>query len=375
MQRRSFVKYSFGALAGVACGSARTNLGWASASPKRILVLGGTRFVGPAIVEAAIAQGHTVTLFNRGVTNPNLFPYVEQLRGYRGADPKDENLTALTHRHFDVAVDVWPNDPALAVSTANILKDRVQQYLYISSIAAYDSKGFEKAGIDETAPLESWDGPARIYSRGKAESERRLHAIFGDRITIVRPGPIKGSRDTTPDLFTWLMRAQSGGTHIGPGTGADPVEFVDVKDVARFLMLAIDRDLFGTFNLAGTPSTFRQFLDACNEALGTDAKFEWIPQAFLKQHGLDTDAALKTFAGFFPHWRPPGTEPGLYQVSSAKAYRTGWQTRPFRETALDTLSFFRSQRETLEWEDYLPPEKEQSVLQAWRARSSGPRRQ
>jgi 2'-hydroxyisoflavone reductase len=372
MQRRSFIQHGLEALVGTACASVLSNSSTASASSKHILIIGGTRFLGPAIVEAAITQGHTVTLFNRGVTDRNLFPHVEQLRGFRSADPRDEDLSALTHRHFDVAVDVWPNDPALAASAGDFLKDRVQHYLYVSSIAAYDTKELEKAGLEESAPLEPWNGSARSYSRGKAESERRLHATRGDRITIVRPGPIKGTRDTTPDLLTWLMRAQGGGTHIGPGSGDDPVEWVDVKDVARFLMLAIDRTLYGTFNLAGAPCSFRQFLEACNKALRSNAKFEWIPQAFLKKIGLETDSALKTFAGNFPHWRPPGSQPGLYQISSSKAFRAGWQTRGFEETALDTLSFFRSQQETLDWEDYLSPEKEQEVLKAWAAQKSAP---
>jgi len=146
---------------------------------------------------------------------------------------------------------------------AEFLKDRVSQYLYVSSIAAYDSKEFDRAGIDENAPLQAWSGPARAYNRGKAESERRLRAILGERLTVVRPGPIKGTRDTTPDLLTWLVRAQAEGRHVGPGDGGDPVELVDVKDVARFLMLAIDRGQFGTFNLTGRPMRFQEFLDAC----------------------------------------------------------------------------------------------------------------
>ena len=230
---------------------------------------------------------------------------------------------------------------------AEFLKDRVSQYLYVSSIAAYDSKEFDRAGIDENAPLQAWSGPARAYNRGKAESERRLRAILGERLTVVRPGPIKGTRDTTPDLLTWLVRAQAEGRHVGPGDGGDPVELVDVKDVARFLMLAIDRGQFGTFNLTGRPMRFQEFLDACKAATASDASFEWIPLEFLRAHGLDTDSALNTFAGNFPFWRPAGAHPGLYQISSEKAFRVGWQTRAFRETAIDCLGFFRSLREDL----------------------------
>lgn len=370
MNRRSFLKRSLMATAASACSPFFSNWVFASASPKRILVLGGTRFLGPAIVEAAVAEGHAVTLFNRGVTNPDLFPHIEKLRGFRSGDPNDEDLSAVGRRSFDVIVDVWPSDPAMVASAAEFLKDRAPHYLYVSSVSAYDSKELTKAGLDENAPLEPWNGPGGKYNREKAESERRLHAILGDKVAIVRPGPIKGERDLTPDLYTWLVRAQNGGQHIGPGDGSDPVELVDVKDVARFLMLAIGGSLHGAFNLTGRPMSFREFLDACKAATRSDAQFVWIPQDFLQQHGLETDRALGLYAGNFPLWRPKGEMPGLWQISSEKAFRAGWQTRAFQETALDCLASFRSLGETWYWNDYLPADKEKQVLDAWARRSS-----
>jgi 2'-hydroxyisoflavone reductase len=369
MDRRDFMKRSFVASAVSVCSPLFSACALADFSPKRILVLGGTRFLGPALVDATIAEGHAVTLFNRGVTNPEMFPHLEKLRGFRSSDPGDEDLSALARRHFDVAVDVWPSNPALVASAAEFLKDRVGQYLYVSSVAAYDSKDLVSAGIDENAPLEPWDGPGREYNRGKAESERRLHAILGENVAIVRPGPIKGDRDLTPDLFTWLKRAQNGGRHVGPGDGTDPVELVDVKDVARFLMLAMSRSLHGTFNLTGRPMTLREFLNACNTAVRSDAQFVWMPQDFLHQHGLETDFALGLYAGNFPFWRPAGANPGLFQISSEKAFRAGWQTRAFQETALDCLAYFRSLDDRFSWDDYLSAIKEQQVLDAWEHRS------
>jgi len=370
MDRRDFIKRSFMATAASACSSLFPLPALASAGPKRILVLGGTSFLGPAVVEAAVAEGHTVTLFNRGITNPELFPHLEKLRGFRSSDAGDQDLSSLARTHFDVVVDVWPNEPAMVASAAEFLKDRARHYLYVSSVAAYDGKEFTRAGIEENAPLEPWDGPGRKYNRGKAESERRLHAILGERLTIVRPGPIKGDRDTTPDLLAWLIRAQNGGRHIGPGDGSDPVEMVDVKDVARFLVLAIDRSFYGTFNLTGRAMTFGEFLNACKAVTRSDAEWVWVPQDFLHEHQLETDFALNLFAGNFPFWRPTGAHPGLYQVSSEKALRTGWQTRAFEETALDCLTYFRSQSDTLDWTDYLSAEKEKQVLDAWEHRSS-----
>jgi 2'-hydroxyisoflavone reductase len=144
---------------------------------------------------------------------------------------------------------------------------------------------------------------------------------------------------------------------------------VDVKDVARFLVMAIDRSLYGTFNLTGRSMTFREFLDNCKAATGSNAEFVWIPKDFLDQHHLDPDPVMHTFAGNFPFWRPPGFQPGLYQVSSEKAFRAGWKTRPFEETALDCLATYRWGYPDMSWwKDYLSPAKEKEVLDAWEHR-------
>jgi 2'-hydroxyisoflavone reductase len=362
VDRRSFVKNSALLLAASACFPQRP--AWASSAPKKILVLGGTSFLGPAVVDALVADGHTVTLFNRGVTNPDLFPHLEKLRGFRSPDANDQDLTPLSHRRFDVIVDVWPNDPAVVASAAEFLRDRAQHYLFVSSVAAYDSHEFAKADIVEDAPMEPWNGSGRPYNRNKAESERRLHQIIGERLTIVRPGPIKGTRDSTPDLLTWLLRAQQGGEHIAPGDGHDPVELVDVKDVASFLAVTIARSLYGTFNLTGKSMSFREFLKACQSATRSDATFVWIPQQFLREHGLESDVMLHTFAGNFPFWRPDPANQGLYRVSSEKAFKAGWRTRPFEETAFDCLHDFYSAQD-IDRPIFLSEAKEKEVLAAW----------
>jgi 2'-hydroxyisoflavone reductase len=363
MDRRNFLKHS---LLASLLPTVFPALARCITTSKHILVLGGTDFLGPAVVNAAVTAGHEVTLFNRGITHPDLFPRLEKLRGFRSADANNQDLSALSHRRWDVVIDVWPHDPSIAASAAELLKDRTGHYLYVSSIAAYQSDNFDKPGVIETAPLEPWTGDASEYARGKAESERRLAAICGGKLTIVRPGPIKGVHDDTPDLLTWLLRAQAGGKHIAPGDGNSPVELVDVKDVARFLRLAIDRSIYGTFNLTGRPMTFREFLDKCKAVTQSDAEFAWIPKEFLDQHHLDPDSVLHMHGGNFPFWRPPGTQPGVYQVNSEKAFVAGWHTRPFEETAIDVLESYRLEYPDMsEWHDYLSPEKETEVLDAW----------
>lgn len=366
MNRRRFIRISAASSLGLLL--SHPSEAFARAQ-KKILVFGGTDFLGPAVVDALMVDGHTVTVFNRGVTNPEFLPHVEKLRGFRSADPNDQDLSALSRRHFDVVIDVWPNDPDVVASAAEFLKDRTSHYLYVSSIAAYDHQFFARPDpILEDTPLESWDAPGRPYNRNKAESERRLNKIIGERLTIVRPGPIKGHRDEGADLLTWLLRAQDGGEHIGPGDGKSPVQLVDVKDVARFLALAIARPLYGTFNTTGNSFVFRDFLDACNKATKSNTAFVWIPQNFLHEHGLEPDAVLHTFVGNFPLWEPDPKYQGLHRVSSAKAFAAGWHIRPFEETALDCLSDFYSGQ--LPRPNYLTAAREKEVLEAWKNRKT-----
>jgi 2'-hydroxyisoflavone reductase len=370
MDRRRFLKTSLAATAGSAVlGSLSFPAKLSGRSPRKILVLGGTSFLGPAVVEAAVVAGHTVTLFNRGITNPSLFPTLEKLRGFRSPDRADENFSALGQRRWDAVVDVWPNDPSVAETAARLLKDRTTHYLYVSSIAAYDRKGFAQPGLTENAPLNPWDMAVRPYNRGKAESERRLNGLLADRLTVVRPGPIKGDRDTSPDLLAWLRRAQAGTTHIGPGNGEDHVQLVDVKDVARFLVLAIDRSLHGTFNLTGVPMSFREFLARCAAATRSSSEFVWIPREFLHQQGLDPDPS---YLGKFPFWHPEPERRGFFQISSQKAFDAGWSQRPFTETALEYLWFFdQLDPGVWQWTDELSAEVEAKALAAWQESKRG----
>ena len=156
--------------------------------------------------------------------------------------------------------------------------------------------------------------------------------------------------------------------HIGPGDGKSPVQLVDVKDVARFLALAIAQPLYGTFNTTGNSFVFRDFLDACNKATKSQASFTWIPQQFLHEHGLESDAVLHTFEGNFPFWKPDPKDQGLYRVSSAKAFGAGWHVRPFEETALDCLSDFYSGQSPRP--NYLTAAREKEILGAWKSHKS-----
>ena len=370
MKRRQFVKGSL-----FAGGSAIAALAFSrsafAASSKNILVLGGTKYLGPAVVEAALIGNHNVTLFKRGITHPELFPQLEKLWGFRAVDLRQQNLHSLEgSRRWDAVIDVWPHEPTLAASAATLLKDRTEHYLYVSSIGAYDS--YAQPNMTEDAPTEVFTGDEELYSKGKAESERRLKAIVGNKLTIVRPGPIHGSGDDSPDMLSWLLRAQSGGTHIGPGDGSDHVQNVDVKDVARFLIASVERHITGMFNLTGHSMTFRDYLAACNEATNSNAEWIWIPKDFLAKADI---ADWNHFLG----WRTDPAKRGFAQISSERAFNVGWKPRSFTETASDILEWYRTpgakiwdprDPQQTPWRDPLTPEKEQAVLNAWKATSA-----
>jgi 2'-hydroxyisoflavone reductase len=372
MNRRRFLQRAAAASAASLLGLRSTKAAGRTGAPRTILVLGGTSFLGPAIVEAAVAAGHGVTLFNRGITNPELFPRVEKLRGFRSPAASEERWQSVGSRRWDAVVDVWPSDPVLAASAANRLRGQSGHYLYVSSIGAYQRRDFQTVGLTEDAPLNAWDPEIRPYDRGKAESERRVRGLVGERLTIVRPGPIKGERDDSPDLYAWLRRARSGGRRIGPGSGEDHVQLVDVKDVARFLVLAIDRSLYGDFNLTGEPVSFRQFLERCNRATRSDTEFVWIPREFLHEQGLDPvsfdSPNIPSYLGNFPFWHPEPGRVGFFQISSRKAFDAGWSQRSFDETAGDCLWTFASFGPEFSFKDELDPAAEAQALERWSRR-------
>lgn len=240
-------------------------------------------------------------------------------------------------------------------------------HLYVSSSGVYATHALPNT--NEDVPILPYGGNEEDYSPAKAESERRLKAIIGNKLTIVRPTGIAGWRNTGPDILSWLLRAQSGGSHIGPGDGADSFQFVDVKDVARFLIASVERGITGTFNLADRMMSFCAFLAACNKATNSDAEWIWIPKEFLVKEDI---ADWDHFIG----WRTDPAWAGFAQISSERAFRAGWEPRPFTETAADMLDWYHTPgtkiwdwRDPLQkpWSDPLKPEKEQAVLRAWRS--------
>ncbi len=321
------------------------------------------------MVLAALAAGHDVTLFNRGMTHPELFPMLRKLRGTRSVDPAKEDLTALRTGHWDAVIDVWPSEPEMVTSAATLLHDRTGHYLYVSSIAAYDVTNYAHAETLEEDKLRVFHGHEEDYGARKAESERRLHALAAAKLTIVRPGAIEGSPSSCSGglMETWLSRVMDGRRHIGPGDGTDPIQLVDVKDVGSFIAQSIAHRTFGTFNLVRNWVPLRDHIQTCKEVTHSDADFVWIPRAFLEGHGLPPAAEIGDGKPqFFTGWIPRPAIKGLYQMSNTKALATGWRPRPFAATATDILAPCAVNSPVrLAIKETLSPEKEAEVLQAW----------
>jgi 2'-hydroxyisoflavone reductase len=339
----------------------------AAAAPKRILILGGTNFLGPATVETALARGHRITLFNRGRTRPGLFPNVEKLQGDR--DPrKGEGLKSLEGRTWDVAIDNSGYYPRMVAASAELLAPRVKQYIYISSISCYAGERTENA--DENAPLATMPDPTleemgpdyRYFGALKALCEQAAEKAMPGRTTVVRPGYIVGPDDPSGRFTYWPVRIDRGGEVLAPGTPRDPIQFIDVRDLGAWLVRLAEAGTTGTFNAIGPASPLRwgAFLDTCLKAAANQGRLTWVSADFTAQQ-----------KGFeFPIWAPyQGDTRGSHNRSIARALRAGLVLRPAAATVKDTLAWYKSQPPDGRVKLAGPtPEQEREMLARWRAR-------
>lgn len=295
----------------------------------RILVLGGTRFAGRAIVEAALGRGDTVTLFNRGITNRGLFPGVETVIGDR-----TEDLHPLGRREFDAVVDVAGYDPAAVRMSAETLKDRVGRYMFVSTVSVYASQATTEAQLED-APLAELKAdvkdPLENYGANKALCEAVVRETYGERALIGRPGLISGPHDPTDRFPYWPRRIARGGRVLAPGDAGDLTQVIDVRDLAAFLLDAIHRGRGGVYNLTGAPRPFGILLDLCRTATYSDAELTWIPTDRLVAAGVDS-VSIPLWVG------EPGYE-AFNEVDSSRAVATGLGYRAMTETIRDTLAW------------------------------------
>nr|MBA2295529.1 SDR family oxidoreductase [Actinomycetota bacterium] len=289
--------------------------------PVRLLVLGGTRFVGRALVEAALARGHEVTLFNRGVTNPDLFPEVERIRGDRTQD-----LSPLGSRTWDAVVDVAAYFPRVVQASVDALRQSVGRYVFVSSVSVYADQSVPQHEDARLAtPADPEDASAESYGARKAACERNVEHAFGDRASVVRPGLIVGPHDSTDRFLYWPKRIARGGRVLAPGAPDDPLQFIDVRDLADFILRLVDDDRPGMFNVTGRILAFADLLNECRRVTGGDTEFVWVPSDVLLADGLDPWMGV-------PLWiAAPGWE-AANQVPIERALAAGLTFRPLAQT-------------------------------------------
>jgi 2'-hydroxyisoflavone reductase len=320
----------------------------------RLLVLGGTKFLGRAIVEAALAREHDVSIFTRGETNPELFPDVEHLVGDRDGD-----LTALEGGEWNAVVDTSGYFPRIVRDSARLLADRAEQYAFISSVSVYadlSKPPNEESAVatieDET--LEDLGDEYQNYGALKALCEEEAERAFPGRALIVRPGLIVGPHDPTDRFTYWPRRLARGGEVLAPGPSKRTVQFIDVRDLADWVVLALEERRTGVFNATNDGVAFGDLL--------AGAEVAWVPDAFLLEHGVGEWMEL-------PLWIADPAFSGMHDVDVTRAVGAGLRFRSVEETVRDTAAWDKSRG------DYAPgaglaPEREAELLAAWRARAA-----
>jgi 2'-hydroxyisoflavone reductase len=342
-----------------------------SRDPLRILVLGGTGFIGPYQVRYAVDRGHQVTVFNRGRRQAGLPDSVEHLQGDRNDD-----LTALRGREWDVVIDNPTTLPFWVRDAASLLRDQAEHYIFISTISVYGDTS--QPGMDETTQLARYQGAdpmaetmqtlqqnvGALYGPLKALSEQEAERWFPGRTTVIRPGLIVGPGDPTDRYTYWPVRMARGGEVLAPGTPADPVQIIDARDLSEWTIRMAERRVAGIFNATGPASEMGigEMLDGMRPLASGPVEPTFVPADFLAEQNVRPWADM-------PTWVPPvGSSAGFARVSIQRALREGLTFRPSPQTARDTLEWHRTRpaEQQAQLRAGLSAEREAEVLRAWR---------
>lgn len=356
--------------------------------PMKILILGGTGFAGPKMVDRAIENGHEVTLFNRGQTGPDMYPDLEHIQGDRYTDLSGLEQLVKDGRRFDAVIDTFTYVPKTVTDAMDILLPIMGQYIVISTTSVYANR--TKPGMDETGELATMsdDEASAItshrevmafYGAMKARVEQAAEDRFPGKVCVIRPGLIVGDRDTTGRYTYWPVRASEGGTMIGPGSGADFVQYIDVRDLGDFTIHCIEQHHTGIYN-GISPAGARTTKDMVESAVrvakkyGAETQIEWVDADFLEANGVNAWQHM-------PAWVPNSVEgyEGQGRLSTAKSINAGLKTRDIDDTTESAMNYYmnrgaelRAQRGQEFYETWakqirggLDPIKEQEVLALW----------
>lgn len=333
----------------------------------KLLILGGTVFLGRHFVESALRRGYEVTLFNRGQHNADLFPEVEKLRGDR-----DGGLEVLKGRQWDAVIDTSGYVPHIVRASAELLAEAVNHYIFISSISVYTE--FSPEGIDESAPLQTLPDPsikevtAQSYGGLKALCEQVATEAMPERVLNVRAGLLVGPYDSIDRFAYWLRRVSSDGEVLAPGRPDRYIQLIDARDLVEWTLSMAEANKSGTFNVTGTSNnvTMQQLLNTIRTESGSEATLTWVDDAFLMEH------QVQPFDGL-PYWLPDEMG-GVFKVKVDRALETGLTFRPIAETVRDTLAWLDHAptqpkgKQLVEMQVGLPAEREAELLQLWQQR-------
>lgn len=329
----------------------------------RLLIIGGTRFLGRALVDAALDAGYTVTLFNRGQTNPDLYPQLETLTGDR-----DGGLDVLRGRRWDAVIDTCGYVPRLVRDSATLLADAVELYTFISTLSVYADPSV--VGVDEDAPLATVEDEAAeevtgdTYGGLKVLCENAAMEVMNGRALLVRPGLIVGPHDPTDRFTYWPVRVDRGGEVLAPGPFDAAVQIVDARDLAAWTLDATAQRLTGPYNVTGPAETLTMadVLRTCHEVAGSEAEFTWVSEEFLLENEVAPYSEM-------PLWVPSNLA-GFNAFDISKALDAGLTFRPLTDTVRDTLAWAVVRPDDYTLRAGMPPEREAELLRKWRARGT-----
>jgi 2'-hydroxyisoflavone reductase len=327
----------------------------------KILIIGGTVFLGRALVDSALERGHSLTLFNRRQSHPDLFPHIEQITGDRTTD-----LDRLSGRTWDAIIDTCGYLPRIVGLSAQALSGSVSQYVFISTCSVYADTTLP--GVDESAPPAALpdNAPDQIipetYGPYKWLCEKEVWTVFSERALILRPGLIIGPHDPSGRFTYWPLRIARGGRVLAPGRPQRKIQWIDVRDLADWTIRLLEIGAAGVYNAVGpeSPIPMQTVLEACQLAAGSEATFTWVTDEFLLANEVGAWMEM-------PLWLPESDPDslGFFAFSNRKAIASGLTFRPLVETIRDTIEWASLLPPDPNPKTGLPPQREAELLAKW----------